>query len=218
MTPDPTVSPDSGIDWTAIGAGAGALTALAALITAVVAIVQVRRQTERMRLELGTDNMWRLIEQWDSSAMRRLRARTAAFILGDWNRRNRISEGGTDILNLFELVGYLVVRSETLKLEDAWTNLSGWAISWWHVYLPGIEADRAVDRTILEDYAQLVERFLNHEAEQRELPREEIIPTEDDLRKFLKGEVKLLKRLEYQEPVSLLLRNWFRRVAGSGES
>lgn len=192
----------AGVDWIAIGSGAAAVAALAALATALVAIVEVRQQGRRMRLELGIDNMWRLIEQWDAPAMRRVRARTARAILEDWHRRNRISEGGADILNLFELVAYLVVRSETLKLEDAWINFSGWAISWWYVYLPGIEEERRVDSTILEDYSALVERFIDFEADERRLPRDAVIPTGEDLKRFLIGETKLVERL--REEGSLL--------------
>ncbi|MGH2545572.1 MAG: hypothetical protein ACRDHJ_01700, partial [Actinomycetota bacterium] len=69
-------------------------------------------------------NMWSLIERWDQPAMRRVRARTAAEILRDWNSRSYLSGGGADILNLFELVANLVVRSKTLDREDAWVNFS----------------------------------------------------------------------------------------------
>jgi hypothetical protein len=167
-----------------------------------------------MRLELGIDNMWKLIEQWDHPDMRQVRARTAAALLQDWTRRERVSEGATDILNLFELVAYLVVRSESLRLEDAWTNFSGWALSWWYIYLPAIKKQQETDPTILEDYASLVDKFLDHEVKERHLPREEVIPTEEDLVGFLQGEVKLVERLRYREriPVRLsrFVENWWR--------
>jgi hypothetical protein len=218
MIPSPTPSPDPGINWTAIGSGASAVAAIAAFLTALVALRGVslqaqalRNEARRFRLTVGMENMWRLIEQWDHPAMRRLRARTAVGLLRDWDSRNKISAGGTDILNLFELVGYLVVRSETLRLEDAWTNFSGWALSWWHVYLPAIERDREADSTLLEDCAALIDLFVDYEARERKLPREAVIPTEENLRGFLTGEAKLVERLVIREPLRMRVSRWLRR-------
>lgn len=106
-----------------MGAGAAAITALVALVTAVIAAFQVRQEGKRIRLELGLNNMWSLIDRWDQPAMRRVRARTAARLLRGVESRRYLSGGAADVLNTFELVAYLVVHSEMLKLEGAWISL-----------------------------------------------------------------------------------------------
>jgi hypothetical protein len=196
---------DPGTDWTAV------LSAWAALGAVAIATVALVYQGHRTRLQLGISNMWSLIEKWDQPAMRRVRARTAAELLDRWESRQYLSGGGVDILNSFELVAYLVVRSKTLRLEDAWTNFSGWADRWWYVYLPAIESERADDQTLFEDYKQLVERFVEYEAKERGLSKETVVPTDADLRSFLEGEVELVERLRYREPLRILpkrLEGW----------
>lgn len=81
--------------------------------------------------------MWRLIERWDGLDERR--EQTARYLLEHWDSRQDLPDAAHDVLGTFELLGYLVVRSETLSLEDAWINFSGHAIQWWHACRPGIE-------------------------------------------------------------------------------
>jgi hypothetical protein len=170
------------------------VTATAALITAVVALAALFLEGRRIRLQLGMNNMWRLIEYWDGPTMRSRRARLAGRLLSQPGERARVSDDGIDVLNTFELLGYLVVRSKTLGLEDAWINFSVWAISWWHVYRAGIAHLREEDPTVFEDYAQLVDRFLDLEAERRGLTRDQLVPVESSLTDFLQSEARLLRR------------------------
>jgi hypothetical protein len=190
------------------------ITAIAALITALVALVALFLEGRRIRLQLGMSNMWRLIEQWDGPTMRTLRARLALSLMTHPADRNRVSDDGIDVLNTFELLGYLVVRSKTLGLEDAWINFSVWAISWWHVYRQGIGRLREEDPTVFEDYAQLVDQLLKLEADRRGLTPDQLAPTEPSLRDFLESEVGLLRRVHEEEGLTqrgvrtLLQRIW----------
>ena len=61
MTPSPTPTAVSldGTDWVSL------LTAGAAFITAIVAVVALYLEGRRTRRQLGITNMWRLIEYWD---------------------------------------------------------------------------------------------------------------------------------------------------------
>jgi hypothetical protein len=157
--------------------------------------------------------MWRLIEVWDSPRMRRLRATVAQHLLVHPGRRQSAWDEAIDILNTFELLGYLVVKSKTLGGRDAWINFSGWAISWWHVFTPEIERLREKDRTVYEDYATLVDEFLEHEADRRQLSKEQLAPTAESLRDFLDSETRLLGRLKYESQRMIQLRLLGRRVA-----
>lgn len=162
-----------------------------------------------MRLQIGIENMWRLIEVWDDPEMRRVRALVARRLLRRPSERRRVSDDGVDILNTFELLAYLVVRSRTLGIDDAWINFSGWAISWWFVYEEGIGEIRKKDNTVWQDYAELVELFLEEEARQRDLPISEVKPTEKNIRDFLEWEHRLLRRtLEESDLGSRLREAW----------
>ena len=170
------------------------VTAFAALLAALVALIALILEGRRIRLQLGTGNMWRLIDQWDHPGMRRLRARVAQRLLDDPQERESISGEALDVLNIFELMGYLV-RSKTLKLEDAWVNVSSWATSWWYVYERPIKQWQEQDVTSFEDYAALVEKFTSYESRRRRLSKEDVLPREEDLQHFLEEESKLLLRL-----------------------
>jgi hypothetical protein len=178
-----------GTDWIS------ALTAGAAFITAIVAVAALIFEGRRTRLELGINNLWRLIEQWDQPEMRKRRADLAQTLKDDPQERSEVSDEGMDVLNTFELLAYLVVRSRTLKLEDAWINFSAWAISWWFVYKHAIDDMRRQDSTIFEDYSRLIDLFLDYESNVRDLDRNSVIPTPGDIEDFLDAEARLVGRL-----------------------
>jgi hypothetical protein len=203
MTPLP--APSSGTDWPTL------ITAIAAAIAAVVALLALVIEGRRSRLQIGIQNLWRLIEYWDDPDLRRLRARLARRLLSDPSERNHVRDDGIDVLNTFELLGYLV-RSKTLSLEDAWINFSVWANSWWFVYEEGIKKLRVDDATVYQDYAALVDRFLDYESEKRSLPRELIEPSEEILTKFLESEYRLLTRIRQRRELVESLRRLLGRA------
>ncbi len=131
--------------------------------------------------------MWRLIDRWESGRLEVARARTAEHLLGNWDRRDDLPDSAFEILDTFELLGYLVVRSKTLSFEDAWINFSGPAIQWWHVLRPGIAQFQSKDATIYEDYSKLADELMTLEAKNRNMTREALIPSEEDLKVFLRG-------------------------------
>ncbi len=161
------------------------VTAIAALVSAIFAAVAVIAQGRSTRRQLGIQNMWRLIDRWDD--LQENREKTAKYLLDHWNNREDLPESAHDLLGTFELLAYLVVRSETLSLEDAWINFSGPAIQWWHVCRPGIESLQEEDPTVYEDYANLADQLMDLEAERRERTRESLVPSNEDLKIFLGG-------------------------------
>jgi hypothetical protein len=163
------------------------VTAVAALVSAVFAAVAVIVQGQRTRRQLGIENMWRLVDRWDSERLREARAETARLLLENWDDRSQLPDAAFELLDTFELLGYLVVRSKTLSLEDAWINFSGNAIQWWHLCRPGVEALRVDDPTLYEDYAALADRLQDLEAKRRKRSRDSLVPSERDLQTFLRG-------------------------------
>ena len=112
------------------------------------------------------------------------REQTARYLLEHWDSRRDLPDAAHDVLGTFELLGYLVVRSETLSLEDAWINFSGHAIQWWHACRPGIEKLQEEDPTVYEDYATLVDQLMDEEARRRGKLRESLVPSDEDLKIF----------------------------------
>jgi hypothetical protein len=202
-------------DWplvlTAIGAILGPFIAVAAL---VIEGRRLRRQVDaeasrmrqqldaeasRMRLQLGVDNMWRLIEKWESLPLLKARAEAAADLLANWENRHELPNSALAVLDTFELLAYLVVRSQTLSLDDAWVNFSAYAIQWWHVSRPGIRAFQEDDPTIYEDFSSLADQFMTLESERRNKSREDLQPSDDDLIAYLQGERALLDTVGNEE-------------------
>ncbi|MGH2749502.1 MAG: hypothetical protein ACRDK3_01280 [Actinomycetota bacterium] len=175
------------------------ITASAAALTAIVAAIAVRVEGKRIRRQMGIENMWRLIDTWDSHEFRAHRTEAASFLLETFPQRpartHDVPYAVLDLLNMFELLGYLVVRSKTLPLEDAWINFSAPAVQWWHVCRPIVELFQAEDVTVYEDYTKLADRFMEEDARRLKVNREDRVPSNDDLRDFLGSEKALVEAL-----------------------
>lgn len=177
----------SGTDWPTL------LTAIGALIGAGAAVIAVIADGRRRRHQIGVDNMWRLIDRWDG--LQTQRDDTAEALLSNWDQRDNLPESALELLDTFELLGYLVVRSKTLSLEDAWINFSGAAIQWWYVCRPGIEKFQQMDPTIYEDFTTLADQLMDLEAKRRGKPRASLTPTDEDLKNLPQGRWSLRRGL-----------------------
>jgi hypothetical protein len=183
------------------------VTAIAAAIGAAAAVSAVIYQGIQTRRQLGIQNMWKLVDRWDSDKLLVARVATARELLVKWPNRTDLPDASFDLLDTFELLAYLVVRSQTLSLEDAWINFSGPAIQWWHILRPGIETMWVVfdDRTQYEDYTTLVEQLMDMEATRRGKTRQELEPSDADLVAFLQ---EVTATLSTPERLSRLRRLW----------
>lgn len=164
-----------------------------ALVAAVAAVVGILVQSRSLRHQIATSNMWRLIDEWWSTDMRQLRARLSARLWDHPNERAKLNSDAIEVLNTFELLGYLAVKSKTLHIEHVWTNFSPWAIPWWHIFEGAIVKDRLQvgDNTMFEDFEALIGRLAKHEMRVRDLSEAEVVPDEKILRRFLDSERKL---------------------------
>jgi hypothetical protein len=160
---------------------------VAAFIAAGAAVVALIIDGFRRRRQLGIDNMWRLVERWDQPLLRSTRAAAARALLAD-RTSGDLSPEARDVLNIFELLAYLVVTSKSLPVRDAWVNFSAHAIFWWNACLQGIEAERAAEPTAYEEFAKLFDAFRRYE-KKRGIP--EWHPSKEDLTSFLQGEAAL---------------------------
>jgi hypothetical protein len=155
--------PTTTVDWQAIAA-VGA--SVAALVAAVGLILEGRRD----RRSIGIQNLWKLIEQWDSPESRLRRARLAQHLRGDLDRRSgELSGQAIDVLDTFELVGYLV-SARAVRLRDAWALFYPFALSWWGALAPALKEERARNKLVYQDFHRLVRRLAAYEARRQNPP------------------------------------------------
>jgi hypothetical protein len=201
------------------------LAAIGSVLTAIVAAVALLAEGRRDRLSIGINNLWKLVESWDSPEMRLRRAHLAQRLRNEEPPLRETSDEAIDVLNTFELLGYLV-RAKALSLEDAWINFSPWAVSWWFIYKPAIiRLQEEVDPTLFEDYARLVHEFIAYEARRRDQEPTALVPDADALTDFLSSEEGLSRRLAPAPPkpslgervLSWLERSWFSGPSGAGD-
>jgi hypothetical protein len=148
-----TTSAPTSVDWVAVATFAVALVAVLALFT----------QGWRDKRALGISNLWKLIEAWDAPESRLRRAVLAEDLIANPDHRQEISGKAIDVLNTFELVGYLM-RARVVREGDAWVNFYVWAVSWWYVFEPALLAEREAHNVVYQDYYRLVKVLKRREA------------------------------------------------------
>jgi hypothetical protein len=84
--------------------------ALGAWVTAVVTFIAWKRSQ-------SLETMWQLIETWMDDRLVSCRSRAAERILNDDSRRARLFPEAIEILDIFELLSYLVIEG-TYEIAD----------------------------------------------------------------------------------------------------
>ena len=69
------------VNWTVLAALAASVTALAAVVTAVMIFWYVRQETQRVLLHTALDSLWHLDAEWNSDDMLDARSAAAAALL-----------------------------------------------------------------------------------------------------------------------------------------
>jgi len=167
------------MDFNAISAWAAVLAVLAAI---VALIIQVRQATFNSSL----DSLWHLEERFSSTDMRRERARAATFLLERKPDETQEVPEVYDVLDFFDLVGYLVNKHAITK-EAAWINFSDGAINYWFASRKYIETQRKKNNSLYwTHYGSLIAVMMDIEAaKQGRRSIKDVTPSEDDWRLFL---------------------------------
>jgi hypothetical protein len=170
------------------------LTAIGAIAGPFIAAFAIAVEGRRIRRQLGFDNMWQLVKQWDDSSFRARRSAAAKDLLDNFERgRKHLNREAIDVLDFLELLAYLV-RSGSFRLEDAWVNFSSAAIRWWQVCQPGIESWREEeDATIYQEFSDLVDQLMRREFELTGIDQRIEQPPEEELKSFLQDEIDLTR-------------------------
>jgi hypothetical protein len=94
------------------------------LLAVAIAYAGIRRQSRRAREATGLALLFRLVESWDSQAVRQRRADLARVL----EKKSPFSAAGSppdfdrnaiDVLNSFEYLGFLVITAKVLTVREA---------------------------------------------------------------------------------------------------
>lgn len=165
------------LDWNVISG-------LAALVTAVFAIIAVLAQIRMTRYAWKLDFLWRMNDRFNSDKMRFIRRAVCSGLVN-----NEITDDVDDILDFFDGVGLLLEKG-TLDIEMVWNDLGYWATGYWYPCLTYIREKQDVDRHFYTRYEELVNRLNRLNA--KKYPGEALVPTDEESMNFLLEEASLL--------------------------
>ncbi len=170
------------VNWTAVAALMASLTAVVALVTAVMIFREVRIQTRRILATSALDSIWRFDSQWGSDDMADARSSAAASLLD--GRPGRDVEV---VLDFFDQIALLVNRQaldeEMVWYQFYWPMANYWAAS--QDYVHGVERD---DPLRWEQLGRVMPRLAAIEARRRKHSAEQAVPTAAQVKDFLTSE------------------------------
>lgn len=175
-----------GIDYNVISAWA-------AVIAALAAVVAIWIDGKRTRFSQGLDLVIRYREAFDAEEFKKKRRTIAKLLLkeGDqkWFEQGKRLEAAEDILNHFQLIGYLRRRG-ILDKEFVWAEYYYWLTHYHHLLKLYVAAVREWEPSAWEDVDWLYEDLTSLERKNR--PKgSDIGPTDETLREFLFRESNL---------------------------
>lgn len=171
------------IDWNMISAWA-------AIITALAAIVALLWQNKLARASTNLEFLWRLEDKFNyEERMLRARRDFSASIIN-----NSPSNEIEDILDFFETIAILVIRRSLDKKMVYW-YFYYWIIRYWLIsekYV-SIKRKQLGDEDLWTGTEILVKRMIKYEAKQRNKSKKKIIlPSKQELRRFLVEESQII--------------------------
>jgi hypothetical protein len=180
-----------GIDYDAISAWAAVVAAFAALVAALAAVIAISLEGKRARFAQGLDLLVRWREAFDTEDFKKKRRAVAKLLSteGGWFERGKRLEDVEDILNHFQLIGYLRSRG-ILDRELVWEEYYFMLNHYYHLLKPYVASVREWDPTLWGDVDWLLKDLTG--LERKALPKGgDTRPTEETSEEFLLRESNL---------------------------
>ena len=160
----------------------------------------LREQSERARVSLEVDLMYKLDERLDSQRYRNFRRRSFMYVKENYFVDDDILEvqhldtATVQLLDFFEELGYLVSIG-VLPIERVWFTFNRSLITAWVLWEPGIKRLREErgDPGVYEEFENLYHRMVDSEL--RSTGRSEP-PTKEDLRQFVEDHLRYVEDTE----------------------
>lgn len=170
------------VNWTALTALAASLTALVALATAVMIFRQMRTDTQRILFNTALDSIWRFDTQWNGDDMADARSAAAASLLN--------GQPGRDVdvvLDFFDQIALLANR-QALDDEMVWYQFYWPMANYWRASQSYVHDVARDDPLRWEQLGIVMPRLVAIEARRRKRSLEDAVPTAAQVKDFLASE------------------------------
>jgi hypothetical protein len=173
------------------------VSALAASVGVIIALVVHMRDLANTRLSNSAKMVLQLVDRFDSAEMRNYRGQFAKTLL---EARNSIDvRWDMPVLEFFEEVGYMTHR-RVLDEGMVWNSFSWWFEPYYSSVRksPDLIADARSKTTFPSLFREIEWLYgrMNKVSEREERPANYISPSSDDVNNFLMEEAKLAKPAE----------------------
>jgi hypothetical protein len=163
-----------------------AVSACAAVVAALTAIVAIIAEGRRSRFSVGLDAILKLDGMWSDKRMRQARKRAAQALLQDPNSDQ--FDDADEVLDFFESLG-LLVRRETIDKYLAWHYFYRWIHGYTTLASQYIEEIRKDDFSIWADLVFLHQEVLKVERHQRRCSDEDLKLSQEEKKEFCELEI-----------------------------
>ena len=167
------------MDWNAISAWA-------ALLAALAAIIALYLQSRLARFAINLDMLWRFESQFRNDERMLKRRRSAAIALLNNENNSDVDE----VLNFFEQLG-LLMRKKAIDKEVVWYSFYNCAIGYWTAAKSYILQERSKDITIWIDYNYLYNELLKIEKKKTKKTLKQLEYSKEYIDEFLSDESKI---------------------------
>lgn len=170
-----------------ISARAALIAAVAALISALVAVAALWIQERRSRRLLAIELLFKFDDRFNSEAFQRMRTSAAKAL----QERREDPAAVDDVLDFFETMG-LLARRGVLDMEMLWSTFFTWLDGYWHAareYFKDVTADDTTTWTELEYLHSALRAIDKNKAD---LTDSELIWSREDIEDFIESEASLL--------------------------
>jgi hypothetical protein len=164
-----------------------AITAWAAMLAAIAAVLTLYFENKRSRFSVGIDLLLKLDERYDTVGMRRLRRSAAKSLLA------KSASGDVDeVLDFFEMIGFLV-QGGALDKKMVWHNFFHSVSGYWNSAKEYIqqEQERLKDPTVWRELDFLYKSVTTIEKRERKCLDSDLLLSKDSIEKFLQEEAEI---------------------------
>lgn len=169
-------------NWVVVAALAANVTALAAVVMAVMTFWFVRQETQRVVFNTALDSLWHLDAQWNSDSMIDARSAAAAALLDGQHTREVDA-----VLDFFDQTALFLGRG-ALDEEMVWYQFYRPMAHYWFASQDYVRQVQRGDPTRWQQLASAMPRLVAIEAQRGKRSVGDAVPTSAQIREFLRTE------------------------------
>jgi hypothetical protein len=165
-----------------------AITAWAALVAAIIAVLAIWAESRRQRFAMGVELLLRLDEQFHTERMLANKKRIACAFLA--NDCSQVPNEMIEIIDFYDEVGFFVRRGG-LDKKAVYTFFFSYMFRFWYVARDYVDQERRQDPTLWNDYEKLYRDLHKIELAERHKLKVSLELQEDELRQYFAEDAEL---------------------------